>query len=98
MQRYKIILPVIAVVLLVAWYAFRPERLFVNQRVHEELPTAQAADSPARPLASGKFHSVAHATSGTAAVYQLARWHSRAALHTLQDVKRPGCSCLSLRC
>jgi hypothetical protein len=72
MQRYKIILPVIAVVLLVSWYAFRPERLFVNQRVHEELPTAQAANSPGRPLASGKFHSVAHATSGTAAVYQLA--------------------------
>jgi Electron transfer DM13 len=72
MKKYRIILPVIAVVLLVAWYAFRPERLFVNQRVHEELPTAQTANSPARPLASGKFHSVAHATSGTAAVYQLA--------------------------
>jgi hypothetical protein len=71
MQKYRIILPVIAVVLLVAWYAFRPERLFVNQRVHEELPTAQVANSPARPLASGKFHSVAHATSGTATVYQL---------------------------
>src|SRR5262245_54233905 len=72
MQRYKIILPVIALVLFVAWYAFRPERLFVNQRVHEELPTAQAANSPARPLASGKFHSGAHPTSGTATVYQLA--------------------------
>jgi hypothetical protein len=71
-QRYRIILPVIAVVLLVAWYAFRPERLFVNQRVHEEFPTAQAANSPPRTLASGKFHSVAHETSGTAAVYQLA--------------------------
>ena len=72
MQKYRIILPVIAVVLILAWYAFRPERLFVNQRVHEELPTAQGTNSPARPLASGKFHSVAHATSGTAAVYQLA--------------------------
>ena len=72
MKKYRIILPVIAIVLLLTWYAFRPERLFVNQRVHEELPTAQAANSPARLLASGKFHSVAHATSGTAAVYQLA--------------------------
>jgi hypothetical protein len=72
MQKYRIILPVIAVVLLLAWYAFRPERLFVNQRVHEELPTAQAANSPARPLATGKFHSGAHPTSGTATVYQLA--------------------------
>ena len=72
MKKYRIILPVIAIVLLVAWYAFRPERLFVNQRVHEELPTAQAANSPAKLLASGKFHSGAHATSGTAAVYRLA--------------------------
>ena len=46
MKRYKIILPVIAVLLLATWYAFRPERLFVKQRVHEELPTAQAANSP----------------------------------------------------
>jgi hypothetical protein len=67
----KIILLVIAVVLLVGWYAFRPERLFVNHRVHEKLPTAEVANSPARPLASGKFHSGAHPTSGTATVYQL---------------------------
>jgi hypothetical protein len=72
MQKYRIILLVIAFVLLLAWYAFRPERLFVNQRIHEELPTALAANSSARPLASGKFHSVAHPTSGTATVYQLA--------------------------
>ena len=71
MQRYKIILLVVAVVLFVAWYAFRPERLFVNQRVHEELPTAQLANSLARPLESGKFHSGAHPTSGIATVYQL---------------------------
>jgi hypothetical protein len=71
MKKHRIILPVVAVVLLVAWYAFRPERLFVNQRVHEDLPTAQAANSPARPLASGRFHSGAHPTSGTATVYQL---------------------------
>jgi len=72
MQKYKIILPAIAVALLVAWYAFRPERLFVNHRVHEELPSLQAANSSARPLASGKFHSGAHPTSGNATVYQLA--------------------------
>jgi len=72
MKRYKIILPVIAVLLVAAWYTFRPERLFVNQRVHEELPTAQAANLPAKPIASGRFHSGAHPTSGAAAIYQLA--------------------------
>src|SRR4051794_35307158 len=70
MKRYKIILPVIAVLL--AAGAFHPERLFIKQRVHEELPPAQAVNSPAKPLASGKFHLGAHPTSGTAAVYQLA--------------------------
>src|SRR4026208_986549 len=88
-HRYRIILPVIAIVLLVAWYAFRPERLFVNQRVHEELPTAQAANSPARLLASGKFHSVAHATSGTAAVYQLADGTRPLGFTDFQAVKWP---------
>ncbi|EEF62452.1 hypothetical protein [Pedosphaera parvula] len=72
LKRYKIILLVIAVLLAAAWYAFRPERLFIKQRVHEELPTTQAVNSPAKPLASGKFHLGAHPTSGTAAVYQLA--------------------------
>jgi hypothetical protein len=62
MQKYRIISPVIAVVLLMALHAFRPERLFVNQRVNEKLPTAQAANTPSATLASGRFHSVAHET------------------------------------
>ncbi len=56
------------------WYAFRPERLFVNQRVSENFPAAQAAQAKAPEpvaLASGHFHSVAHESSGVATVYQL---------------------------
>jgi Electron transfer DM13 len=52
-----------------AWYAFRPERLFINQRVNEEFPTASAASNK---LVSGQFHSGAHETKGTATVFQLA--------------------------
>lgn len=52
-----------------AWYAFRPERLFINQTVNEQFPTASAASSK---LASGQFRSGAHETKGTAAVFQLA--------------------------
>jgi len=61
----------IAVIVLggIAWYAFRPERLFVNQKVNESLPTAQAA-STTSPLATGMFHDGAHKTSGSAAIYQ----------------------------
>jgi hypothetical protein len=52
-----------------AWYAFRPERIFINQRVNEQFPTASAASEQ---LASGQFHSGAHETRGTATVFQLA--------------------------
>jgi hypothetical protein len=52
-----------------AWYAFRPERLFINQRVNEQFSTASAATNQ---LASGQFHSGAHETKGVATVFQLA--------------------------
>ena len=65
----------IAVALLVvaagAWYAFRPERLFINQKVNEQFPTASAANMEPKKLASGVFHSGAHETKGAAAVFQL---------------------------
>jgi hypothetical protein len=66
---------VVAVPLLaVAWYLFRPELLFVNREVHEELPAARAAaqHTPPKVLASGMFHGVAHTTKGTAAVHETA--------------------------
>ena len=52
-----------------AWYAFRPERLFINQKVNEQFPTASAASNK---LVSGQFHSGAHETKGTATIFQLA--------------------------
>jgi len=65
-------LAAVALVLIViavgAWYAFRPERLFINQRVNEQFPTASAANNK---LATGQFHSGAHETKGTATVFQL---------------------------
>jgi hypothetical protein len=66
----------VGVVLLIAvagaWYAFRPERLFINQRVNEQFPTASAADKAPMKLASGEFHNTAHETKGTASIFQLA--------------------------
>jgi hypothetical protein len=57
------------------WYAFRPERLFVNTTVNESLGavTATAAASADAPttLAAGMFHSNAHETKGTATVLDL---------------------------
>jgi hypothetical protein len=62
----------------VGWYLFRPERLVINQSVHESLApaattpsaSAEASDEP-QILAAGMFHGVAHETRGTASVYRL---------------------------
>ena len=76
MQRRTIILGLAVILGGIAWYAFRPERLFVNQTVNESFPAAvsKAAAASVQPvaLAAGKFHANAHETRGTAAVYQLA--------------------------
>ena len=63
----KVAIPVVAVVVLVAWYVFRPERLVVNSRVDEAMPTAAGG----LPLESGQFYSILHPTAGTAAIYQM---------------------------
>jgi Electron transfer DM13 len=65
----KVAIPVAAVVLLVAWYVFRPERLVVNRSVNETMPNAPGA-SPA-PLESGQFYTILHPTAGTATIYQM---------------------------
>jgi hypothetical protein len=52
---------------LVGWYLFRPELLFVNKQVHEE-QVASVGASVMRQLATGRFHSVAHETHGTATI------------------------------
>ena len=44
-------IPIAAVVVLVAWYAFRPERLVINRRVDEAMPSGQGDSSP-QPLST----------------------------------------------
>lgn len=59
----------------IAWYLFRPERLFIDETVNETFPVARAESASSsqnpRPIASGRFHSVAHETKGTATIYEL---------------------------
>jgi hypothetical protein len=65
----KIAIPVVALAILVAWYAFRPERLVVNRRVDEAMPVGQNG-LPAQSLESGRFYGIVHPTTGSATIYQ----------------------------
>src|SRR5438094_10546780 len=71
MNRWiNVAIPVAVIAVLVAWYVFRPERLVVNRRVDEGLPTAHGGVS-AQPLESGRFYSILHPTAGTATIFQM---------------------------
>ncbi len=54
--------------LVVAWWAFRPEKLWVNVKVNEPAPVGTSADS--QPLYTGLLAGRAHPTSGRASIYQ----------------------------
>ena len=69
MSRRIMVVLAVAIVAIAGWYAFRPERLVIDQKVNEQFATASAASNK---LASGQFHSGAHETTGTATVFQLA--------------------------
>ena len=76
MSRRTLILGALVIAGIGGWYAFRPERLFIDQTVNETLPAVtevMASDASAEPavLASGQFHSNAHETRGTASIYRL---------------------------
>src|SRR5262245_45014756 len=65
------------IVLAVAWYAFRPELLFINKSVSESLPASTVAANavgPAaspKPVATGQFKGYAHETQGDAGIYEV---------------------------
>ena len=55
-------------ILVVAWWAFRPEKLWVDVKVNEPAPFASSADP--QPLYTGLLAGRAHPTSGRASIYQ----------------------------
>ena len=57
MKKWKALVGALVIVLAVAWYAFRPEGLFIDRRVQEELPAANGG-TQLQAVASGSFHSV----------------------------------------
>jgi len=55
-------------ILIVAWLAFRPEKLWINQRVNEPAPFASRSE--AWPIFAGRLEGRAHPTSGRATLYE----------------------------
>ena len=70
--RKLILLALGLAALTAAWAAFRPERLFVNQQVHEDLARAPGMNEEPVAVARGTFTTVHHDTRGVATVYRLA--------------------------
>ena len=70
-SRRKWIRTAIGIAALVGvWWAFRPEKLFINQNVNEAAPTALAAEPEA--LYTGRLEGKVHQTSGRATIYKAA--------------------------
>jgi len=66
--KTKLILAVAGIpVLIGAWWAFRPEKLFINQQVSEAAPAGVGAE--AAPLYTGKLESREHPTNGRTTIY-----------------------------
>ena len=69
LSRRKWILAVVGLPILVgAWWAFRPEKLWINQKVSEPAPFAASTDP--QPLYTGRLEGKAHQTSGRGTVYK----------------------------
>ena len=75
MNKKTLIVALVLIVLIGGWYLFRPEKLFVSQEVSESFPGATATKTagPAATmvLATGRFHGVAHKSTGVATIHQL---------------------------
>lgn len=73
MNKRSIVIAVGVIAVTAAWYAFRPELLFINKTVNEGFPAGAVATSNTKPTihTKGAFKSLAHETKGFASVYRL---------------------------
>jgi hypothetical protein len=67
-HRKWILAAVCLPILVAAWWAFRPEKLWINQKVNEAAPFASSTDP--QPLYTGRLEGKAHQTSGRATIYK----------------------------
>jgi hypothetical protein len=67
-QKKWIVSAIGAPLLILAWWLFRPEKLWINQTVNEPAPFATGADP--QPLYTGRLEGNLHQTAGRATIYK----------------------------
>jgi hypothetical protein len=67
-RRKRILAALGLPVLVAAWWAFRPEKLFINERVNE--PALFLGGSDPQPVLTGRLENAAHAIIGRATIYK----------------------------
>ncbi len=61
---------IVLVVLVIAWYLFRPEKLLISSKVNEEFPQVTETGNP-KIIFEGNFKGVAHDAAGVATIYDM---------------------------
>ncbi|MGB9418497.1 MAG: DM13 domain-containing protein [Acidobacteriaceae bacterium] len=65
----RVVVGIVAVMVIAGlWYAFRPEKLFINKQVNEASPAQ--TQGALTPVYTGRFVGEAHKTSGRATIYK----------------------------
>lgn len=71
-----IIILIVLIILIIAWYLFRPEKLLISSKVNEDFPNVGTEEKDAPEIISeGEFHGVAHEGEGVATIYNMGDGH-----------------------
>ena len=74
-------------VLIAAWWAFRPEKLWINKAVNEPAPFTESGGL--QPIFTGRFVGRAHPTSGRATIYEASGGMRRLSLSDFKTSNGP---------
>lgn len=70
LRRKWVLIAIGTPILVAAWWAFRPEKLWINKRVDEPAPFAST--TAPQPIYTGLLQGKTHQTSGRASIYETA--------------------------
>jgi hypothetical protein len=76
MRIRTLLIPVASVAVLGAWYAFRPERVFINARVNESLPEYAAPTAMASGMSAKGSMMPTHGDASMPAAISSGKFHS----------------------